>query len=174
MRTFEVTINGADRLAAACKRYPAIAKPIMQRALVATGAVFAKHTLKQNPVPWRTGSLLHSFRFKSGAGWSRWYPTAKYAQMVEEGTAPHRIYPKTKRALSWKTGGSGSYVTAASGRKYYKASANAGRAFAKYVNHPGTKPHPFMQQILDNSRPDLDKLFTQATDKIVAEISRGV
>jgi len=31
-----------------------------------------------------------------------------------------------------------------------------------------------MQQILDNSRADIEKLFRQATEKIVAEIARGV
>lgn len=173
MKTFEITITGAKELSAACARYPQIAKPIINKALVATGAVFAKHTLKDNPVPWRTGSLLQSFRFKSGPGWSRWYPTAAYAQMVEEGTRPHRIYPKAKRALSWKTGGGGKYVTAASGRRYFK-SGSSGRAFAAYVNHPGTKPHPFMQGILDNSRGDIVKLFGQATNKILAEISGRV
>lgn len=173
MKTFEMTIKGASKLALACKRYPQIAKPIMQRAIVGTGAVFAKHTLKEDPIPYRLGGLLASFRFKSGAGWSRWYPTAHYAQYVEEGTRPHRIYPKAKQALSWKTGGGGRYVTASSGRRYYK-SGSSGRAFAKYVNHPGTKPQPFMQKILDNSRADIEKLFGQATDKIVAEIARGV
>jgi hypothetical protein len=173
-RTFEMTIKGATELSAALMRYPDIAKPIVQRAIVGVSAVLAKHTLKNNPVPWRTGVLLHSFRFKSGPGWARWYPTAYYAQMVEEGTRPHRIYPKTAKALSWKTGGVGQYVTAKSGKRYYKGATNTGRAFAKYVNHPGTKPHPFMQEILDNSRPDIERLFAQATDKILAEIAGKV
>lgn len=173
MRSFEITITGAKELSLACKRYPQIARPIIQRALVGTQAVFAKHTLKNNPIPYRLGGLLASFRFRSGSGWSRWYPTAHYAQMVEEGTRPHRIYPKQARALSWKSGGVGKYVTAASGRRYYK-SATSSRAFARYVDHPGTKPQPFMQAILDNSRADLEKLFGQATQKILAEIARGV
>lgn len=173
MRSFEIKITGAKELSLACKRYPQIARPIIQRALVGTQAVFAKHTLKNNPIPYRLGGLLASFRFRSGSGWSRWYPTAHYAQMVEEGTRPHRIYPKAARALSWKSGGTGKYVTSASGRRYYK-SATSSRAFARYVDHPGTKPQPFMQAILDNSRADLEKLFGQATQKILAEIARGV
>lgn len=175
MKSFEITITGAKELSLACKRYPQIARPILNRALVGTGAVFAKHTLKENPIPYRTGALLASFRFKSGAGWARWYPTAHYAQMVEEGTRPHRIYPKTARALSWKSGGTaGRYVTSASGRRNYKSGSSGSRAFARYVNHPGTKPRPFMQAILDNSTRDIEKLFGQATQKILAEIARGV
>ncbi|MFD7066076.1 HK97 gp10 family phage protein [Streptomyces sp. NPDC059913] len=45
-----------------------------------------------------------------------------YAEHVEYGTAPHRIYPRTKQALYWP---------------------GAAHPVA-YVNHPGTLPHPFL------------------------------
>lgn len=173
MSVFEMTVTGAKDLSLALKRYPQIAKPILDRALVGSQAVFAKHTLKDNPVPYRQGALLASFRFSHGTGWARWYPTAYYARMVEEGTKPHVIVPKSKQVLSWKTGGRGQYVTSASGRRYYKA-GSAGRAFSKRVYHPGTKPRPFMQAILENSRPGIERLFEQATQKILSEIARGV
>ncbi|NUS76640.1 MAG: HK97 gp10 family phage protein [Streptomyces sp.] len=45
-----------------------------------------------------------------------------YADHVEYGTAPHRIYPRTKQALYWP---------------------GAAHPVA-YVDHPGTAPHPFL------------------------------
>jgi hypothetical protein len=49
---------------------------------------------------------------------------AKYASFVENGTKPHRIVVRRKKALHWEDGG-----------VHY---------FAKSVNHPGTAPRPFM------------------------------
>lgn len=46
----------------------------------------------------------------------------EYAEMVEKGTPPHRIYPRRARALYWP---------------------GAAHPVA-YVNHPGTAPHPFL------------------------------
>ena len=48
--------------------------------------------------------------------------TANYASFLQEGTRPHKIVPKFKKALSWipRTGGS--------------------RVFAKRVQHPGIDP----------------------------------
>ncbi|MFE3004242.1 MULTISPECIES: HK97 gp10 family phage protein [unclassified Streptomyces] len=45
-----------------------------------------------------------------------------YAEAVENGTGPHRIYPRTKQALYWP---------------------GAAHPVA-YVDHPGTAPHPFL------------------------------
>jgi HK97 gp10 family phage protein len=46
-----------------------------------------------------------------------------YAEHVEYGTAPHRIYPRNKQALYWP---------------------GAAHPVA-YVDHPGTAPHPFLR-----------------------------
>ena len=84
-----VQIKGLDRLTKALKRYPKISAPIFERGLNATAAVFAKHTLKDDPVPWRTGMLTQTFEFKPATE-SRliatWRPTRIYAPFVEYGT----------------------------------------------------------------------------------------
>jgi hypothetical protein len=51
--------------------------------------------------------------------------TAPYASFVENGTAPHRIEPRDAEALRWE--GSDGAVH-----------------FARYVDHPGSPPFPFM------------------------------
>ncbi len=170
MSQFEVTIQNLPELRRAFREYPRIAAPIINKALEATQFVFQKNTLKDDPVPWRTGNLLQSFRFRTGAGQSRWYPTARYAPFVEFGTRPHEIRPVNARALAWG-GSSGRYVTAASGRQYYKA-GSGGKTFAMVVHHPGTKPRPYMEGIVKKSEPEINRLFGQAGDMIVKEIAK--
>jgi hypothetical protein len=98
---FEVSIPNLDAIKDAFRRYPAIAEPIYQRALSATQAVFAQNTHRLNPVPYKTGNLLQSFRYRILRLQASWGPTAKYAPFVEYGTAPHAIMPKTKPFLMY-------------------------------------------------------------------------
>ena len=174
---FVLEIRGIKGLQRALRQYPKISHPILQKAFIATEAVFAKHTLKDNPVPWRTGNLLQSFRFKTGELQARWFPTANYAPALEFGTGIYGpngtpIYPKNASVLSWvPSGGEGKYVTAkTSGRKYYKQGGGGGRVFARYIK--GMRPRPFMQAIIDNSKDDVVKLFKEATDMVNLEISK--
>lgn len=83
---FRIEIRGLKELNFAFRNYPKISEPIFQKAVMATGAIFAKNTLKDNPVPWRTGNLLQSFRYKTGRLQAAWYPTAHYAIFVHDGT----------------------------------------------------------------------------------------
>jgi len=164
---FKLEIQGIKGLTRALKQYPKIAQPILQRAFVATQAIFAKHTLKDNPVPWRTGNLLQSFRFRTGILQARWFPTANYAPMVEFGRG--FVFSKNGTALSWMNKVGGGYVTAKSGRKYYK-SGITDRIFAKY-SRPA-KGRPFMQKIVDNSKEEVSKKFVEAMNLINADIAK--
>ncbi len=172
MITFEMKIQNAGELARAFRNSPRISEPILQRAIRASQAVFAKNTLKDDPVPYRTGRLLTSFIYKEERLQARWFPTARYAAHVELGTRPHLITPKRARVLAWQRGGGGRYVTAASGRRYYKRQQGT-TVFAAYVRHPGTKPHPFMQRIVDKSQPEIHSLFARASELIADEIARS-
>lgn len=51
-----------------------------------------------------------------------------YAPYVNDGTRPHKIRPRTKKALKFQVGGR--------------------TVFAAVVNHPGTKPNPFLDRAL--------------------------
>ncbi len=83
---YRVEIKGLKDLMFAFKNYSKISEPIMQRAVDATAAIFGKNTLKDDPVPWRTGNLLQTFRFQRGRLLARWFPTAYYAPYVHDGT----------------------------------------------------------------------------------------
>jgi hypothetical protein len=118
---FQVQVSGLDQLVGKLKEAPSIAAPILQRALSASQAILAKHTVK-GVVPWRTGFLTQSFRAELTSGMLRWFPTASYAPYVEFGTKPHVIEPKDKKALYWP---------------------GAAHPVRK-VNHPGTPANDFM------------------------------
>lgn len=74
-----------------------------------------------------TGQLIGSFAQvarQEGDDWIVGLSSDKeYAEPQHEGTAPYDIYPKTRKALRWKSGN--------------------GFRFAKHVHHPGLKPKRF-------------------------------
>jgi hypothetical protein len=145
---FNVTIVGLDQLTARLAQAPSIAAPILQRALSASQAILAKYTVK-GIVPWRTGFLAQTFQAQLTTGMLRWFPTASYAPFVEFGTKPHVILPKNAKALYWP---------------------GADHPVAR-VNHPGTKPNPFMERIVAAAQPDIDAMFGTALSQIVAAIA---
>lgn len=68
---------------------------------------------------------------------------APYAAYVHQGTAAHKIVPRRKLALRWTDGGR--------------------FCFSKRVNHPGTRPDPFLYQAAAANR-----------DKVVSTIERQI
>lgn len=91
-------------------------------------------------VPRKTGNLGRTIG-PGGLGndFAIVHATAGYAAYVELGTKPHVIRPRNKRVLAWSTGG-----TRLSGRPTASARRSGKMAFARKVNHPGTKPHPYL------------------------------
>lgn len=74
----------------------------------------------------RTGQLAQSIGWRpAGNGSAEVYANAEYAGFIENGTRPHVIRPRSGRALRFPIGG------------------GAGFGFARVINHPGSRPHPF-------------------------------
>jgi HK97 gp10 family phage protein len=173
MADFEVKIENLNELKEALRSYPKISEPILQKAVEYTGAILAKYTEKNNPVPFRTGRLLQSFSYSTGRLTGKWGPRVYYAPFVEFGTRPHLIMPRNAKVLAWETSGGGKYVTSASGKSYYKAGKGT-MHFAAYVNHPGTKAQPFMEKIVERSIGDINKVFRQALDLINKKVAEQI
>lgn len=77
-----------DKLARAFKKAPEATTSLLSKGIDASMAIMAKYTIKDNPVPYKFGFLLASFRFDKISKLSaRWYPTVKYAGFVDQGTA---------------------------------------------------------------------------------------
>lgn len=122
MADVTVEIKNLDKLQKALRNYEGIARPILQRAMGLTQKTFANNTKRRDPVPFRTGFLLISFRHKLGDLEARWLPTVKYAAFVEYGT----------------------------------------RKMAA---------HPYMGQILQKSKRDIEQLFENALEDITNKIA---
>lgn len=84
----------------------------------------------QGLAPRDTGALAASITVKR-VGPSSWTVVANspYAMAVHQGTRPHEIRPKNGRVLKFPSRG---------GRIVY----------APKVNHPGTKPNPFLEKAM--------------------------
>lgn len=77
--------------------------------------------------PVDTGRLKNSIKARLNSKGEIIIYMVDYALDVEFGTKPHKIRPKTKKALHWKDSGKD--------------------VFATEVNHPGTKAQPFIRNI---------------------------
>jgi len=97
---YRIEIQGLKVLNFAFRNYPKLFESVFQKAVMATGAIFAKNTLKNNPVPWRTGNLLQSFRFRTGRLYAIWYPTANYAPYVNFGTKLQKANPFMQKIVN--------------------------------------------------------------------------
>lgn len=80
-----VRINGLAELRSAFKRAPQITESRVQKAIEAAIFVVQSHNLKQDPTPWQTGNLLHSFDPPIiGRLTGRYFPRANYAFFVHQ------------------------------------------------------------------------------------------
>lgn len=63
----------------------------------------------------------------------------KYGKWLEEGTEPHTIRPKGKKALYW----------------------NGAAHPVKAVKHPGTKKYPILEDTLKNNKEEMIQIITK-------------
>lgn len=151
MPIVEIQIKNLPTLKRTFRDYPHISEPTLEKAIHGAIAVLAKNTTRST-VPFRTGRLLQSFIPNFGRLQAKWSPTANYAIYVHEGTRPHTIFPRIKRALFWQ-----------------------GAAHpVKRVEHPGTRARPFMKDIAARSTEGINTIFKSAFDKIMEEIAKRV
>lgn len=91
--------------------------------------------------PKKTGNLRQSIHLDHYDDTSaKVVASANYALFVEEGTAPHEITPRARKALRWAATSSKGFRLTGTPR----SGSNVGYLFATRVHHPGTKPHPFL------------------------------
>jgi hypothetical protein len=79
----------------------------------------------------RPGAVTHDDAYIMAGGTQR----VGYARPVHEGSRPHVILPRRKKALRFAPGGSRLSGSPRTGSKV---------VFAKRVNHPGNKPNRFL------------------------------
>ena len=103
----------------------------------------------------RTGQLERSIDVKFNENSGIVYidsQSAPHGPFVHEGTAPHSIFPKNKKALRWVPQGGGAFQ------------------FARVVHHPGTKSDPFLFNALKNKKDDIRNIFAKYTKTALKEV----
>lgn len=115
-------------------RTGAVARDLGRRALLVTNQAKVNATGVGGGPKVRTGRLRSSITFALGQDGEGLFAdvgtNVSYARYVELGTRPHVIRPRTRKALAWK----------------------GARHPVRKVNHPGSKPHPFLRPALRASR----------------------
>lgn len=154
---FSIKINGLDSLIANSKR----AGPQFTQGLKVAmrDSVLLTQNNASKIVPGRfknqTGNLRRSISqkvFGADKGLVFVNDTAPYGEYVEFGTKPHVIRPKNRKMLAFKSNG----IT----------------IFAKKINHPGSKPYPFMEPAFQESQPQIERIYDAIGDTLVRELSK--
>ncbi|AIR80150.1 TPA: HK97 gp10 family phage protein [Campylobacter fetus subsp. venerealis] len=83
---------------------------------------------------------------------------APYAKFVHYGTKPHIIKIKKAKALAWNSSG--------------QTGSRGTKAFARKVNHPGTKAQPYLENALDRYLSSGG--FTRAKTALASEVKSKV
>lgn len=103
----------------------------------------------------RTGQLERSIDVKFNENSGIVYidsQSAPHGLFVHEGTAPHSIFPKNKKALRWVPQGGGAFQ------------------FARVVHHKGTKADPFLFNALKSKKDDIRNIFAKYTKTALKEV----
>lgn len=103
----------------------------------------------------RTGQLERSIDVKFNENSGIVYidsQSAPHGPFVHEGTAPHSIFPKNKKALRWAPQRGGAFQ------------------FARVVHHKGTKADPFLFNALKNKKDDIRNIFAKYTKTALKEV----
>jgi HK97 gp10 family phage protein len=149
MTTITVTIKNADEIRRAFKEAPLKIINNLSRAISRIIIRVENSAKKEAPVnkQFAGGTLRQSIRSQMTGQLSGMVEVgAPYGIFVHEGTRPHEIRIKYKRVL---------------------ANKRTGQIFGVRVNHPGTKPNPFLQRAVDDNISFIDSEFENAVEGIL-------
>lgn len=138
-------INGLDALRASLLKISSSFDGYMVQAMQRIVVIVANDAkaVKAGRFKNQTGNLRRSIATEvQGPTKGIVYTDQAYAAAVEMGSRPHVIVPVNKKALAWKDP-SGQTV------------------FAKMVNHPGTKPYPFMEPAMRDNADAILNTYAQ-------------
>lgn len=148
--TFEIEIEGLDRLRGAIQRSPDTVYKELSGA-IKTSVNFIRPLMRRE-VPVKSGKLSRNIEARADGLEGSVGPNLQvtpYAIYVHEGTRPHIIRPRTMKALYWK-----------------------GAAHPwKVIHHPGTKANPFVERTFNEVLSPVQQIFQSAVGRIIQEIN---
>ena len=108
----------------------------------------AKHIVRQKTHTLQR-SITHEVRHSGGYTIGVVGTNVPYSKIVEEGSKPHIIRPKNKRALYWK----------------------GARHPVMSVNHPGTRPYPYLRPAIVANRAGITREFAQVNKRALRRLA---
>lgn len=155
--TFSIKIEGLAELIESAKKAGREMPTFLKDQMVRATTDIQNEAKRVAPERFKnqTGNLRRSiFKEVRGAEYGRVYVSsdAPYAEGVEKGTKPHVIRPKNGKHLVFKAGGK--------------------TIFAKKVNHPGSKPYPFMEPAFVENEPKIARQYEDIAQKIVELLAK--
>lgn len=155
----KIEIRRLAELVAAFEKAPAIIKEEIRLALRVALRDIQERARSEHRFRTRSGNTERSVTTQIISDWpatgrikldpavTRTTNGASYGEYIHDGTRPHVIRPKDKKALRWPGGN--------------------GFIFAKRVNHPGTKPDPFLYEAAENERASINATFDRYTEEAI-------
>jgi hypothetical protein len=167
-----VKVQGVDKLITAFSKIPAIARKNMRVAMKDALIDVENYSASHHRYTAHTGHADSAYKITSERdGMSATLeldPSKKapYINILHEGSKPHKIYPKNKKALVWVDKG---FAVATKGMKGIKGLKKMSMSFAKFVNHPGTKADDFLYRAFEVKKPDIMMALEGAMVKTIKE-----
>ncbi|MBP9781693.1 hypothetical protein KBC89_03490 [Candidatus Woesebacteria bacterium] len=153
--SFSIRIEGLDQLIKDADRAGGELPSLMMQTMVKAVTLVknSAREIRDGSFKNRTGTLRRSITGDpQSASRGRVYVDQDYGIYVEEGTRPHTILPKAgKRFLAFKVDGR--------------------MVFARRVNHPGSKPYPFMEPAYRESAPKILEEYAKIGERLVATMA---
>lgn len=146
-----ITIQGLDNLIRSFEQARVDLPEEFSRAMVASTIDVKQEA--QELVAVKTGALrqsIHEEPVQHNPLIGRVLVGQKYGRDLEYGTRPRTITPVRAKMLAFSVGGS--------------------MVFARSVNHPGTKPQPFLVPALHNNAEKIKDNFGRAAMAVLAKI----
>ncbi len=153
--SFSMKINGLDSLMKSTNNVSGNMKSLFRQAMVkaTTKVQNEAKAVKTGRFKNQTGNLRRSIQKQVTSPYRGIvYTDEKYGEYVEFGTRPRTIYPKNGKFLAFKVNGK--------------------MVFARKVNHPGSKPYPFMRPAFENTKDDVEKIYTEMAQIIVKDLAK--
>ena len=152
MKSFRIT-HDFEGLVKAFEAVPDKTQEMVKRQLKMAARDIKEYAAEHHRYTSRGGDLERRgviYRVKDNKAVLSLNPNVPYAVFVHEGTKPHIIEPRNKKALRWVARGE--------------------FAFAKRVHHPGTEKDQFLYEAAENEMPKIQSRFENALESLLGAL----
>lgn len=155
----KIEIRQLKELIASFEKAPAVVKEEMRLAMRVSLRAIQTRARAEHRFRTHTGNLERSVTTQLVSNWpvvgrikldsaiTKTTDGGSYGGYMHDGTKPHDIKPRDKRALRWV--------------------GKSGFVFAKVVHHPGTKADPFLYEAAENERININAIFDRYTSEAI-------